>query len=79
MSAIEQEIIEKFHQLDRDAQQRVKEAIEREANVKRAATLPQRGTSGKSLLKLAGGLSPEALEEMKTALLDTETIDPDGW
>lgn len=31
MSTLEREIIEKFHQLDRDAQQRVRELIEREA------------------------------------------------
>ena len=30
MSAIEREIMDKFHQLDRDAQQRVRELIERE-------------------------------------------------
>lgn len=32
MSALEREIIEKFHQLDKDAQQRVQEQIVHEAN-----------------------------------------------
>ena len=33
MSALEREIIEKFHQLDKDAQKRVRELIEQEADL----------------------------------------------
>jgi hypothetical protein len=37
------------------------------------------GASGKKLAKLAGGLSAEALDEMKAALRETETVNPDAW
>ena len=69
--SLEQEILEVVRQLNEDQQRK---ALEYVRSLKRPA-----GVSGRSLLKHAGSIPSDDIEQMKEAIKDLEQVNLDEW